>query len=405
MESGILPPEREVAGLLEKLQVLNDTTLSVLGVEDLLQELLSRVCGILEADTSAVLLLEEGSNQLVATAAHGLEEEVRQGVRIPVGKGFAGSIAAQREPVLLDRIDSTTVANPILWEKGIQVMLGVPLLAGARLMGVLHVGRLENRPFGETDAHLLQIVAQRVSGATQALQLAAEKSAASLLEKSLLPGRMPSLPGLEFATRYMTPEDRTVGGDWFDGFVSPSGQLWLVVGDIAGRGLPAAVIMGRTRSALRSYALLDLDPGEVLELTSRKISYFEPEILATAVCAVADPPFREFRFASSGHPPPVLASPSSGARILDLPVGAPLGSPRTTQTESATVTLDEGAVLLSYTDGLIEKRGHDISEGLEHLRDLVEPVHPEELCFRVILGMFGLDSPPDDVAMVAVRRN
>ncbi|HVA76128.1 MAG TPA: GAF domain-containing SpoIIE family protein phosphatase [Acidimicrobiales bacterium] len=400
----ILPTERGVAGPLEKLQVLTDNTLSVLGMEEFLEQLLSRVCDILRADTSAVLLLDEGTGQLVATAAHGIEEEVRQGVRIPVGRGFAGSIAAQREPVLLDRVDSTTVANPILWEKGIRVMLGVPLLAGPRLLGVLHVGRLQDLPFTPSEAQLLQVVADRVSGATQALQLAAEKSAASLLEKSLLPGRMPPLPGLEFATRYMTPEDRTVGGDWFDGFVSPSGQLWIVVGDIAGRGLPAAVIMGRTRSALRAYALLDLEPGEVLALTSRKISYFEPEILATAVCAVSDPPYREFRIASSGHPPPVLASPSTGTQLLDLPVGVPLGSPSEAEAQCATFTLEDGALLLFYTDGLIERRGEHLSEGLRRLQELVEPVHPEVLCLRVIHGMFGLDSPPDDVAMVALRR-
>lgn len=323
-----------MGNLLDKLEAVSDTALSTLGVEEFLQELLSRVCDLLQSDTSAVLLLEERSDQLVATAAHGVEEEVRQGVRVPVGRGFAGSIAAQREPVLLDKVDATTVANPILWEKGIRVMLGVPLLAGQRLLGVLHVGRLENRPFTDADARLLQVVAERVSGATQAAQLAAEKSAASLLEKSLMPGRMPSLAGLEFATRYMTPEDRTVGGDWFDGFVSPSGQLWIAVGDIAGRGLSAAAIMGRTRSALRSYALLDLDPAEVLDLTSRKISHFEPEILATAMCAVSDPPYREFRIATAGHPPPILTSPSDGTQVLELPVGAPLGSPRAASTES-----------------------------------------------------------------------
>lgn len=394
-----------MGNLLDKLEAVSDTALSTLGVEEFLQELLSRVCDLLQSDTSAVLLLEERSDQLVATAAHGVEEEVRQGVRVPVGRGFAGSIAAQREPVLLDKVDATTVANPILWEKGIRVMLGVPLLAGQRLLGVLHVGRLENRPFTDADARLLQVVAERVSGATQAAQLAAEKSAASLLEKSLMPGRMPSLAGLEFATRYMTPEDRTVGGDWFDGFVSPSGQLWIAVGDIAGRGLSAAAIMGRTRSALRSYALLDLDPAEVLDLTSRKISHFEPEILATAMCAVSDPPYREFRIATAGHPPPILTSPSDGTQVLELPVGAPLGSPRAASTESVSRNLEDGALLLCYTDGLIERRGEDLTEGLRRLQDLIEPIHPEALCQRVIHGVFGLDSPPDDVAMVAVKRN
>lgn len=404
MASGIVPSDQGVEELLGSLQALTDTNLSLLGMEEFLQELLSRVREILGADTAAVLLLEEGTDYLLATAAQGIEEEVRQGVRVPLGKGFAGTIAAQREPVLLDRVDSTTVSNRILWEKGIQVMLGVPLLAGGRVIGVLHVGRMEKKPFDPSDAQLLQIVAERVSGATQSVRFAAERSAASLLEHSLLPGRMPSLPGLEFATRYLTPEDRTVGGDWFDGFVAPSGKLWLVVGDVAGRGLGASVIMGRIRSTIRAYALLDLPPEEVLVLTSRKIAHFEPEVLATAICAVSDPPYKEFRVAGAGHPPAIVASPGGASRILQMPPGVPLGCEPTAEPEAATLNLEEGEVVLLYTDGLVEKRTEHLDTGLERLRSLVEADHPEVVCLTVIQGMFGLDSPPDDVGIIAARR-
>ena len=390
--------------LLGSLQALTDANLGRLGLEEFLQELLSRVREILRADTAAVLLLEEGTDYLLATAAQGIEEEVRQGVRVPLGRGFAGTIAARREPVLLDRVDSTTVSNRILWEKGIQVMLGVPMLAGGRVIGVIHVGRMDKNPFGPSDTELLQIVAERVAGATQAARFAVERSAASLLEHSLLPSKMPHVPGLEFATRYLTPEDRSVGGDWFDGFVSPSGQLWLVVGDVAGRGLPASVIMGRIRSTMRAYTLLELPPEEVLTLTSRKFAHFEPEVLATAICAVSDPPYREFRIAGAGHPPPILASPDGRSRILDMSAGVPLGCTPAAIQEPTTVALDEGAVLLLYTDGLIERRNENLEVGLERLREFVEPVHPEVVCVTVIQGMFGLSSPPDDVGMLAIRR-
>ena len=114
---------------LASLQALTDTAITTLDVDDLLDELLSRVQEALDADTAAVLLLAEGAGELVATAARGIEEEVREGVRVPLGTGFAGRIAASRGPIRLDRVDATTVANPILWEKGIKVMLGVPLLS------------------------------------------------------------------------------------------------------------------------------------------------------------------------------------------------------------------------------------------------------------------------------------
>src|SRR3712207_2409068 len=114
---------------LRRLQRVTDATLAHLSVDELLEELLLRIREILDADTAAVLLLDPTRNELVARAAKGIEEEFEQGVRIPVGKGFAGRIAAQREPLILERVDHTTVMNPILRAKGIRSMLGVPLLA------------------------------------------------------------------------------------------------------------------------------------------------------------------------------------------------------------------------------------------------------------------------------------
>ena len=144
---------------LANFRTVTDSKLGRLDVEDLLIELLERVRSIVDADTAAVLLLDKDSSDLVARAACGIEEEVRQGVRVPVGVGFAGRIARSKEPVRLDRVDSTTVANPILWEKGIRTMLGVPLLVADEVIGVLHVGRLHPYPFNDADAELLQVVA------------------------------------------------------------------------------------------------------------------------------------------------------------------------------------------------------------------------------------------------------
>jgi phosphoserine phosphatase RsbU/P len=144
-----------LAGRLENLEALTDSTLTRLDVDDLLVKLLERVRDIVDVDTAAVLLLDETSKELVARAACGIESEVRQGVRVPLGTGFAGHIAASKQAVRLERVDSTTVSNPLLWEAGIQVMLGVPLFDGAAVIGVLHVGRLDARPFGDEDGMLL----------------------------------------------------------------------------------------------------------------------------------------------------------------------------------------------------------------------------------------------------------
>ena len=140
-----------LADRLRDIQAITDAALSRLDDRELLAELLERTRAILRADTAAVLLLDFSSGELIATAAAGLEEEVRQGVRIPVGRGFAGRIAAEHQPVILNRVDHTTVLNPILLAKGIRALMGVPLIAGGRVIGVLHVGSLAPREFTNDD--------------------------------------------------------------------------------------------------------------------------------------------------------------------------------------------------------------------------------------------------------------
>ncbi len=387
---------------LANFRAVTDSELGRLNVEDLLVELLERVRGIVDADTAAVLLLDKDSGDLVARAACGIEEEVRQGVRVPVGVGFAGRIARSKEPVVLDRVDSTTVANPILWEKGIRAMLGVPLLVGEEVMGVLHVGRLEDRPFKGPDTELLQVVAERVAGAVQARQLAVERAASVLLERSLLPGRLPACPGLEFATRYLTPEE-PVGGDWYDVFTVPSGDIWVVTGDVAGHGLHAAVVMGRVRSALRSYALLSCDPAEVLELTSRKVQHFEKETMVTAICATSSFPYHEFLVATAGHPPPLVMPVDGPGNFASLPIGPPLGVHTEIGRSSIVMPMPEGAVMVLYTDGLIERRGQSLDDGMERLASTPTANTADAVCRQLIRVMFA-DGAEDDVAIVAIRR-
>jgi PAS domain S-box-containing protein len=149
---------------LRAIQSVTEAALAHLDLEKLLPELLDRIAEVLVVDTVAVLLVEtDNEGVLVATAAKGIEEEVEQGVRIPVGRGFAGRIAARRKPVKLDDVQHADVMNPILKQKGIRSLLGVPLLIEGRVLGVLHVGTLHQRHFTESDTQLLQIVADRIS--------------------------------------------------------------------------------------------------------------------------------------------------------------------------------------------------------------------------------------------------
>ena len=149
------------------LEVIADTGLAQLAVDQLLDELLEKVCELMAVDTAAVLVLDQSRQFLMATVARGIEEEVHQGVRIPLGRGFAGRIAEQRRWVAIEQVDHNTVLNPILHEKGITSLLGVPLVATGKVLGVLHVGTLARRRFTQQDADLLQMVADRAAMATQ----------------------------------------------------------------------------------------------------------------------------------------------------------------------------------------------------------------------------------------------
>jgi phosphoserine phosphatase RsbU/P len=372
-------------------------------LDDLLPLLLDQILHLMHSDTAAILLLDKTSDQLIARAARGLEEEVRQGVRIPVGAGFAGRIAADRQPRILERIDASTVANPILWEKGIQSMLGAPLVAGESLIGVLHVGSFGSKAFDESDVVLLEAVARQVGEAVETGIASSERRAAGVLQRSLLPSALPKHPHIEFASRYAPAERGDIGGDWYDAFELPSGDVWVMTGDITGHGLNPAIIMGRLRSAMRAYALLGMTPEDVLRGANRKLLYFEPGAMATVICGVLSTPFDEIRLCSAGHPPPIVVRPGEAATLWEGETSPPLGVVAELEPQSSRLSLVDGSVLVLYTDGLVERRGEDITEGLEHLRTVVSSEVPERLCVQIMDAMIGSYVPADDVALLALR--
>ena len=390
--------------LLHRIESVTDTALAHLGVEDLLVELLERLQGLLDVDTAAVLLLDPSREYLVATAAKGIEAEVRQGVRIPLGGGFAGRIAADKQPVLLEHVDHTNVLNPILRERGIRSLLGVPLLSSGQVVGVLHVGTLGARRFTDKDVTLLQIVADRVGFAIQSRRVAIDRAAATVPQRSLLPARLPVVAGLEMAARYVAAERGGVGGDWYDVFVLPCDRLCVVIGDVVGRGLAAAEVMGRLRSALRAHALFCSDPAEVLDRLDQQVQHFDPhKMLATVQLAMLEPSLERMQLSSAGHLPPVLALPGQPAALVDLQGDPPLGVRSKRRRRATTVELPPGAVICFYTDGLVERRGVVLDAGLERLCKAMA-ADPVELVLTNVMGQLIGDNPPgDDVAVLALR--
>jgi sigma-B regulation protein RsbU (phosphoserine phosphatase) len=388
---------------LRDIQSITDAALSALDPQALLDALVERAKEALQADTAAVLLLDRPSGQLVATAASGLEEEVQQGVRIPMGAGFAGRVAAQARPVILNEVDHTKVVNPILLDKGIRSLMGAPLIADGQVVGVLHVGTLSGRAFTGEDADLLQLAADRAALAVEALSTQLDRATAAALQRSLLPSALPAVSGLEMAARYV-PGSGNVGGDWYDVFSLPSGNVCAVIGDVSGTGLNAAVIMGRIRSALRAYALESDDPADVLERLNHKLRHFEPDAMASVLCAMISPSLDEVRMSSAGHLPPLIACPGQHAEVADVAAGVLIGVASPAPRQVNTMSLPPGAVLCLYTDGLVERRDRSIDEGIGRLSAAVTAEDPEVACASVMAAMADYSPHSDDVAVLVLRR-
>ena len=375
------------------------------------QSLVENVRSVVGSDTATLLLLDDTGTVLEPAASAGLGRRWRGATHVPVGSGFAGRVAAAREPIVLDEVNEFSVLNPILRDFGVRQLLGVPVFGSEGLLGVLHVGSLAARSFTPEHTDRLEGAASEIGRRLSERSEGDAHLAALALQRSLLPAAPPSIAGLDVAVRYL-PADGDLGGDWYDIFTLPSGSVGFVMGDVEGHGLRAAVAMGRLRSALRAYALDYDDPSEVLHRLDRKLCYFESDISATVVYAVSDPPFDVVTICNAGHPAPLIAQRGQPrAEPADVSAGLLLGVAPEQQRHSERVSLAPGAALALYTDGLVERRqGPDprVDPDLERLelvqRAFVASDNAETACSRIIAEGLGDDSVEDDVALVVVRR-
>src|SRR5687767_9537775 len=251
-----------------------------------------------------------------------------------------------------------------------------------------------------------------IIGATlEGLRRAAEEvehvaAVAETLQRSLLPERLPDLPGLAISARYVAGSaDAQVGGDWYDLIALRDGQAGIAIGDVVGHGLDAAARMARLQNALRAYALEGLRPSLVLE----RMNGFAREVsggpMATLLYGVIDPEEGRLRLATAGHPPVLIVGPDGEAYFAEGPAGSPLGVVPFPAYEESTIPLLPGSTVLMYTDGLVERSEASLDEGLEWLRGFAAgvPGHPDELCGALLQARFRDTPPRDDVALLAVR--
>jgi PAS domain S-box-containing protein len=311
---------------------------------------------------------------------------------------------------------------------GAHSLMVVPLRARGVTLGSAMFGRHRRpEPFGDEDLVLAEeIVARAAVCVDNARRYTGERATALALQRSLLPQRLPRQAAVQVATRYLPSGSRVlVGGDWFDVIRLSGSRVGLVVGDVAGHGMHAAATMGRLRTAVRTLADIDLDPGELLTRLDDVVTRIADEeglvpgsedadLSATCLYAVYDPVSRGCTLARAGHPPPAVVRPGGTAEFLDVPA-CPLLGLGGQAFEEAEVVLPEDSLLVLYTDGLIESRQRDIDTGLTAMRDVLNDVRLqprglpppgasslESVCDTVLKALLP-DRAEDDAALLIAR--
>ncbi len=284
------------------------------------------------------------------------------------------------------RQDPARAAHTV--QHGFHSIMVVPMRARGTTLGIAVFGRHRRPdPFEDDDLVLAEeIVARAAVCIDNARRYTREHATALALQRSLLPRRLPRQAAIQVATRYLPAGSRVpVGGDWFDVIRLSGSRVALVVGDVVGHGIHAAATMGRLRTAVRTLADVDLEPGELLTRLDDVVTRLADEeglppaepgatdLSATCLYAVYDPVSRRCTLARAGHPPPAVVVPGGMATFLDLPAGPPLGLGGL-PFEETEIELPEDSLLVLYTDGLIESRQRDMDTGLSAMRKVLSDV-------------------------------
>jgi len=390
----------------EHLLSFADSALGYMSLEDMLSELLGRIREALDVDTAAILLLDEDRGVLLARAARGLEEEVRQGVQVPLARGFAGRVAAEARPIIID-LEHAEVVNPILRQQGIRSMLGVPLQVEGHVIGVMHIGTLVLRDFNEDDVTLLQLAADRAARAIDDARISEMRAVTAIMQRTLLPETLPDVPGLRFSAKYLPAGTGIkIGGDWYDVFQLNDGRLAFVVGDVVGRGVLAASVMAEIRTALRAYLTQGHKLTEVVSMLNDLLISMGRNRGATLSILALDLQAEELEAVTAGHLPPLLIDPEGRPGLLEQRPGLQVGVRSGNEYETSRHPFPVGSRLLLYTDGLIERRGESIDTGFERLAIAAEAAAQEpktNLADDVYRALLDGASLADDVALLAIE--
>ena len=378
--------ERASVGRLRKLQAVTAALSQAVTVEDV-----SRTC--LEHATTGVGALAG----LVVLRGHGVDAALdRVSVVSAIGlEGPDGEIPAEAERAITACLRG---GRPAALDDG---WIAFPLASGALAL------RLPSATLSGADREwLLTLVSQGEQAVDRAGRYETERGIAETMQRSVLPESLPTVSGVTLAARYLPGTVGVdVGGDWYDIIQLEDGSIGLVVGDVVGKGVQAAAMMGQLRNALRAFAFEYDDPHTVVSRLDKLVEGMMDSAFATLVYLVVDPRQRRAQYVVAGHPPPLIRSPDGTTSFLEQGRSLPIGVDASLEFESGEVLLQQGSTILLYTDGLVERRGTPLDEGLRRLAESAAASEddPEELVESVLGALIGDNERPDDIAVLAIR--
>jgi PAS domain S-box-containing protein len=297
----------------------------------------------------------------------------------------------------------------LIRELGLKSAMVVPLEARGRILGAMTLVASESgRRFNERDLELAGDLARRAALAIDnAMVFSREHEAAVTLQRALLPRSLPRVRGVEFAALYEpAAAGIEVGGDWYDVVALGEERVALTIGDIAGRGIEAASVMGRVAAALRAYVLDHQPPDEALRRLARTMRQIEGSQMATVLHLHVDVATGAAEYVRAGHPPALVRLPDGEIEELAGTGTPPIGILEDVDYKVHRATLPPGSMLLLYTDGLIERRDRDFEGELQQLRAaLAEAPTDATECLRWLADRFSAETNPDDAALIAMSRN
>lgn len=403
----------QTAALNARLQTVTARLASAVFRDEVVEAVVSEGLGALAADAGAVFVLGEGRRALELLGQVGYPDElVPRHTRVPLdGRGPAAEAMATGELVVVETAEELVERWPDVAEAqrrtGDAATIAAPLLREGRPFGVLYVAFRAPRRVDERQRELVRTLASLLAQALERTRLYEEEHGLALaFQETLLPASLPRAERVELAARYRPGgTGLQVGGDWYDVIDLEGGRVGIVVGDVVGHGLRAALTMGQLRNAVRAYALEEQSPARVLEQLNQFALSIGEDAFGTVVYAVVDQFTGSMRVASAGHPPLVLVPPAREAHLLEgrqsLPVGS-LGAAVFAETET---TLEPGTTVVAYTDGLVERRTSPLDAGLERIRHAASaPADSADALAELILDdLLGHEQPDDDVALVVFR--